>query len=207
MAANVVVNLGVHEAVPDGSAKWFAAYTNSHHEKRVASHCSERNIETFLPLYGVSRRWKNRCAVKLELPLFPNYVFVRMPPLERWRVLEVPGVRSLVGSARNPAPLPDFEIEALRTGCAQRKVEPHPYLVLGERVRIQCGPLAGMEGVLVRRKSNFRVVIALDVILQCMAVEVDADDLEPAAPLPPPRVAGFELRSGLNSTLLHSCQP
>lgn len=161
-------------------ASWFAAYTNSHHEKRVASHLADRQIESFLPLYSSSRRWKNRCQMNLELPLFPNYVFVRIDPRERVRVLEVTGVLSLVGFGRTLAPLPDFEIEALRSGVGQRKLEPHPYLVIGERVRIKAGPMTGMEGVLVRKKNNFRVVLALDVIMQSVAVEVDADDLDPA---------------------------
>ena len=163
------------------SANWFAAYTNSHHEKRVVSHFGERQIESFLPLYAALHRWKNRCEVDLDLPLFPNYVFVHIDPRERVRVLEVPGVLSLVGFGRTLAPLSDFEIEALRACGGQRKIEPHPYLVIGERVRIKAGPMTGMEGVLVRKKTNFRVVLALDVIMQCVAVEVDADDLEPAA--------------------------
>jgi len=163
---------------------WYAAYTNSHHEKRVASHFSERGVESFLPLYATSRRWKNGCAMNLELPLFPNYVFVRIDPKARVRVLEVPGVLSLVGFGRTLARLSDVEIEALRSAVGQRKIEPHPYLVIGERVRIKAGPMMGMEGVLVRKKNHFRVVLALDAILQCVAVEVDADDLEPAARCP-----------------------
>jgi transcription antitermination factor NusG len=168
-------------AAQEFSANWFAAYTNSHHEKRVASHFGERQIESFLPLYSALHRWKNRCEVNLDLPLFPNYVFVHIDPRERIRVLEVPGVLSLVGFGRTLAPLSDFEVETLRSCGGQRKIEPHPYLVIGERVRIKAGPMTGMEGVLVRKKSNFRVVLALDVIMQCVAVEVDADDLEPAA--------------------------
>src|ERR1700693_3800845 len=148
------------------SANWFAAYTNSHHEKRVASHFAERQIESLLPLYAARHRWKNRCEMNLDLPLFPNYVFVRIDPRERVRVLEVPGVLSLVGFGRALAPLCDFEIEALRSCVGQRKIERHPYLVIGERVRIKAGPMTGMEGVLIRKKSNFRVVLALDVIMQ-----------------------------------------
>jgi len=165
----------------DFSANWFAAYTNSHHEKRVASQFAERQIESFLPLYPARHRWKNRCEMNLELPLFPNYVFVRINVQDRVRVLAVPGVVSLVGFKRIPAPLPDFEIETIRSSLGQRRIEPHPYLVIGERVRIRTGPMTGMEGVLVRKKHNFRVVLVLDVIMQCVAVEVDADDLEPAA--------------------------
>jgi transcription antitermination factor NusG len=167
-------------AAQASSANWFAAYTNSHHEKRVVSHFGERQIESFLPLYSALHRWKNRCEVDLDLPLFPNYVFVHIDPRERVRVLEVPGVLSLVGFGRTLAPLSDFEIAALRSCVGQRKIEPHPYLVIGERVHIKAGPMTGMEGVLVRKKSNFRVVLALDLIMQCVAVEVDADDLEPA---------------------------
>jgi transcription antitermination factor NusG len=168
-------------AAQESSANWFAAYTNSHHEKRVASHFGERQIESFLPLYSALHRWKNRREVDVDLPLFPNYVFVHIDPSDRVRVLDVPGVLSLVAFGRTLAALSDFEIEALRSCVGQRKIEPHPYLVIGERVRIKAGPMAGMEGVLVRKKSNFRVVLALDAIMQCVAVEVDADDLEPAA--------------------------
>lgn len=164
--------LGVH-------AQWFAAYTSSRHEKSVALHFAEREIEAFLPLYATRHRWKNRCEVIVELPLFPNYVFVRTTERARVRILEVPGVLALVGARRTPAPLPDFEIETLRSGVGVRRIEPHPYLVIGKRVRIKAGPMMGMEGVLVRKKNNFRVVLALDVIMRSVAVEVDAEDLEP----------------------------
>jgi transcription antitermination factor NusG len=167
-------------AAQEFSARWFAAYTSSHHEKRVAWQFGARQIQSFLPLYQTRHRWRNRCEMDLELPLFPNYVFVRIDARQRVRVLEVPGVLSLVGFGRSPAPLPDFEIEALRSGLGQRNIQPHPYLVIGERVRIKAGPMMGLEGVLVRKKNNFRVLLALDAIMQCVAVEVDADDLEPA---------------------------
>jgi transcription antitermination factor NusG len=168
-------------ATRESSLCWVAAYTSSHHEKRVASHLSERQIESFLPLYSTTHHWKNRCAMKLELPLFPNYVFVRMAHRDRARVLEVPGVWSLVSFGRSLASLPDFEIAALRSGVGQRMIEPHPYPVVGERVRIKAGAMLGMEGVLVREKNRSRVVIAIEAIRQSVAVEVDAVDLEPAA--------------------------
>jgi transcription antitermination factor NusG len=170
----------------DFTINWFAAYTNSHHEKRVAWHLVEREMESFLPLYSARHRWKNRCEMNLELPLFPNYVFVRIDIRDRVRVLAVPGVISLVGIGRVAAPLLDFEIEAIRSGLGQRRIEPHPYLVVGDRVRIKDGPMTGMEGILTRKKNNYRVVIALDVIMQCVAVEVDADDLEPVTNYPAP---------------------
>lgn len=186
-------------AAPEFSANWFAAYTRSHHEKRVASQLAERQIESFLPLYAARHRWKNRCEMNLELPLFPNYVFVRIDCRKRVRVLEVPGVVSLVGFGRTLAPLPDFEIETLRSSIGLRKIEPHPYLVVGERVRIKAGSMTGMEGVLVRKKNHFRVVLALEAIMKCVAAEVDADDLEPAAKCAGHLVSGFDFASPRNS--------
>jgi transcription antitermination factor NusG len=174
-----MLNILEPAAAEKSAPHWFAVYVNSHHEKRVAAQFAERQIESFLPLYLTRHHWKNRCSVNLELPLFPNYVFVRIDPRKRVPVLEVPGVLSLVGFGRTLAPLPDFEIESLRSGVGERRVEPHPYLVIGERVRITTGPMSGMEGVLIRKKTNLRVVLALDVIMQCVAVEVDAEDLEP----------------------------
>jgi transcription antitermination factor NusG len=111
-------------AAQNFSANWLAAYTNSHHEKRVASHFAERQIESFLPQYATRHRWKNRCEVNLELPLFPNYVFLYIDSRERVRALEVSGALPLVGFGRTLAPLPDCEIEALRSGLGQRKIEP-----------------------------------------------------------------------------------
>ncbi len=162
------------------SPRWFAAYLTPRHEKRVSELLTDRGIETFLPLYRTARQWQKRLPVVLELPLFPTYTFVRITQSARGSVLGVPGVLSIVGSAREPWPLPDFEIEALRSGMHLRKVEPHPYLVVGERARITVGPMAGMEGILVRKKNSLRVVLTLDLIMQSVAVEVDADDLEPA---------------------------
>jgi transcription antitermination factor NusG len=160
------------------SQHWFAAYTVSRHEKRVSQYFTAHNIESFLPLYRSPRRWNNGCNVEVEQPLFPNYIFVRVSREERIRVLRIPGVLSFVGTGSTPAVLPDFEIESLRSGLQQRKFEPHPYLVVGERARIKVGPLAGMEGVLVRKKNNLRVVLTVNLIMQSVAVEVEADDLE-----------------------------
>ena len=117
----------------------------------------------------------------LDLPLFPAYVFVRIAPRSRSTVLALPGVLSIVGSSKEPWPLPDVEVEALRRGAQTCKLQPHPYLKVGEKVRIKAGMLAGVDGILVRRKNEFRVVLSLDAIMQSAAVEVDADDLESTA--------------------------
>ncbi len=160
---------------------WFAVYTTARHEKRVEEHLRWCEVESFLPLYRTTRRWQNRCKVQLDLPLFPNYIFVRIPAVERIKILGVPGVLSIVGAGSKPIPLPEMEIEVLRAARNVRRIEPHPYLVVGNRARIRSGPMAGVEGVLIRKKSGFRVVLSLDLIMRSVAVEVDADELEPLA--------------------------
>jgi transcription antitermination factor NusG len=114
----------------------------------------------------------------LELPLFPSYIFVHIALENRVQVLEVPGVVSLVCCGKKPVTLPDLEVENLREGLQLRKAEPHPYLVIGERVRIRVGPLAGMKGVLLRENNNLRVVLTLTQIMRSVAVEVDRSDIE-----------------------------
>jgi transcription antitermination factor NusG len=173
-------NSGVLSASANNLPRWFAVYTTPRHEKHVSEILAERQIETFLPLYRTTRQWQKSRPVVLELPLFPTYVFVRIARQARGTVLGTPGVLSIVGSSREPWPLPDFEIEALRLGIHERKVEPHPYLTVGERVRIKAGVMTGVEGIWVRKKADFRVVVTLDTIMRSVAVEVDADDIEPA---------------------------
>src|ERR1700689_3042112 len=106
--------------------QWYAAYTRSHHEKCVAEQLQTRTVEHFLPLYETVRRWKDR-RKRMELPLFPGYIFVRVPLQERLRVLVIPGVVRLVGFDNRPVALPDGEMEALRTLLTRRlRTEPHP---------------------------------------------------------------------------------
>ena len=161
------------------TAEWFAAYTLPRHEKAVGRQLDARHIESFLPLYRVSRRWKNGCKVTVEQPLFPSYIFVSIHRRESVSVLQVPGVLTIVSAGRELASLPASEVESLRSGLPLRQFEPHPYLTAGEKVRIVSGALAGMTGVLVRKKNNLRVVLTLDLIRQSVAVEVGIDEIEP----------------------------
>jgi transcription antitermination factor NusG len=158
---------------------WFAVYTSPRHEKRVSQHLGLQNIEHYLPTYRTKRKWKNGLNVTLDLPLFPGYLFVHIDRCERVRVLQVPGVLSFVGgTGRQPAPMPDAEIVALRSGLPLRNAEPHPLLTVGQRARIRSGALAGMEGVVVRRKNSLRVVLTMELIQRSVAVEVDEAELE-----------------------------
>lgn len=166
---------------PNPLSPWFALYTMPRHEKAVARQLQVRRIETFLPLYRSPRRWKNGCRVTVEQPLFPNYVFVSLERRDYARALQAPGVLSLVGSGREPSPLPATEIESLRAGLPLRNVEPYPYLVAGARVRIHSGALAGLVGVLVRKKNGLRVILSLDLIMQSVSAEIGIDEIEPIA--------------------------
>lgn len=163
---------------------WYAAYTCAHHEKRVAEQLSLRAVEHFLPLYASVRRWKDR-RVQLQLPLFPGYVFVRIDLRDRLQVLEIPSVARLVGFNGHPTPLPETEIEALKTGLESGvQAAPHPYLKVGRRVCISSGPLAGVSGILLRHKGKARVAISIDLIQRSIVVDVDAADVEPADATP-----------------------
>jgi transcription antitermination factor NusG len=158
--------------------RWYAVYTCANHEKKVSEQLGAREVEHFLPVYSSARRWKDRRVV-LDLPLFPGYVFVRMMLQDRLRVQQVPGVARLVGFDGTPAGLPDEEIDTLRASLANGvRAEPCPYPKIGQRVRVKSGPLAGMEGVLLRRKSGFRLVISIELIQRSVAVEADAADVE-----------------------------
>jgi transcription antitermination factor NusG len=169
-----------HEPVSNLAPRWFAVYTAPRHEKRIAEHFEQRHIEAFLPVYRSRRYWKDGSKTVLELPLFPSYIFVHIALANRVPVLEVPGVLALVSCGRCPVPLPDLEVETLREGLAVCKAEPHPYLVVGERVRVRVGPFAGMEGVLLRKSNNFRVVLTMMQIMQSVAIEVNESDVESA---------------------------
>jgi transcription antitermination factor NusG len=161
---------------------WFAAYTYSCQERRVAQHLFSREIEYFLPIRRHVRRWKNGCKVQIERPLFPGYVFVRIDRVDRVRVLELPGVHSIVGTGREPSPLPIEQIDMLRQGLELRNPEPHPFLTVGERARICRGPLAGMTGIVIRRKNGLRLVVSLELIMKSVSVEVEEQDLQALGP-------------------------
>src|SRR5580765_184332 len=158
---------------------WYAGYTASRHEKRVAEHFAQRGVEHFLPLYETIHRWNNG-RHRVHLPLFPGYIFVRIALKDRLRVIEVPGFVRLVGFNSLPCPLPEVDInrmkEALNKGVL---AEPYPYLTVGTRVEIRNGPMQGMTGILLRRQNKCRVVISVDLIMRSMAVEVEASDVVP----------------------------
>jgi transcription antitermination factor NusG len=160
---------------------WYAAYTCANHEHRVADQFVSCGVEHFLPQYESVRRWKDR-KVRLQLPLFPGYIFVQLALRDRLSVLQVPSVVRLVGFNGRPAPLPEGDVTRIREFLHRGfRAEPHPYLTVGKRVRVNSGPLAGMQGILLRRKGNFRLVVSIELIQRAVGVDVDAADVEALA--------------------------
>jgi transcription antitermination factor NusG len=164
-------------------AHWYALYTLSNREKRVSEQLANHVVEHFLPLYERRSKWKDR-IVRLRLPVFPGYVFVRLALKDRLQILRISGVSRFVGFDGTPVALAEDDIDRIRTILNQGySVEPHPYIKIGCRVRVVSGALQGMEGVIARKKNRSRFVITLDMIRQSMAVEADALDLQPVGSL------------------------
>jgi transcription antitermination factor NusG len=162
-----------------GDRKWYAVYTAPQHEKSTLKQLEIRGLESFLPTYETVRIWKNRQRMKLILPLFPTYLFVRINSGERAKVLQSPGVLQIVGNSREYVHLPDSEIEFLRSAFCRQRIEPYHDLAIGEKVRIKRGAMRGLRGTLVRRSNGVRLVLTLELISQHAAIQVDAEDLEP----------------------------
>jgi transcription antitermination factor NusG len=172
LSSNCLIQLPVQS-----QPEWFAAYTAPRHEKAAAEYLRRKSVDVFLPVYDVARNWNGRRAL-VKLPLFPCYVFVRIRACERLAVLEVPQVVRIVSFNGRPAALPDAEIEALRTAIQARNSKPYPYTPTGTRVRIAAGPLRGLEGIVQREKGSARIVVSVDMIMQSVALELDAADLD-----------------------------
>ena len=172
--------------------QWHALYTFPRHEKAVAGELESRAVEVFLPSQVTESQWKDR-RVKLQVPLFPGYVFTRIRPVQRRTVLSAPGAIRLLSFNGAPAPIDDYEIEAVRI-CLERgaTIERRPLFELGDHVRVCSGPLEGLEGRISRCKDERRLLVPITLINQSVAVEVDVALLEP--------VADTRRRSSLSST-------
>jgi transcription antitermination factor NusG len=159
--------------------QWYAVQTRSRHEKCVAEQLRSKSMEAFLPIQRCRHKWKNGVVADVELPLFPCYLFARAAAQERINLLRIPGVIGLAASTARPSAIPNEEIELLRQVTGSFRAEPHPFLNAGDTVRIVAGPLAGLEGILSRRKQQFRLVLSVQVIMRSIAIEVSELDIEP----------------------------
>ena len=161
-------------------SNWYAVHTMARHEKRVAAQFEEKRVCTFLPLLRQIHRWSDR-RVKVEVPMFSCYAFVRMVQTveERLKVLRTPGVLGFVGSERQGTPIPDEQIESLRTAISENiPCFPHPFISVGKRVRIRGGSLDGVEGILVRQGGDQSLVVSVELLHRSISIRVEGYDIE-----------------------------
>ena len=161
-------------------SSWYAVHTMARHEKRVAAHFGEKRVCTFLPLCRQIRRWSDRRST-VEVPMFSCYAFVRIAQTteERLKVLRTPGVLGFVGSGRQGTPIPDGQIESLRTAINEKiSCFPHPFVSAGRRVRIRGGSLDGVEGILVRQGGDQSLVVSVELLHRSVAIRVEGYDIE-----------------------------
>jgi transcription antitermination factor NusG len=167
----------IEPAVPN----WYAVHTRARHEKVVVQRLQESGVTTFLPLVTEVRTWSDR-KKSVEFPLFGCYVFVRLVPTseERLRVLQIDSVLSFVGIRGQGTPIPDPQIDAVRLLIEEKLPwTTHPFLKIGQRVRIRSGALNGLEGVLVSRNGDRTLVLSVDAIQRSLAVRIEGYDVEP----------------------------
>jgi transcription antitermination factor NusG len=175
-------NTQLSHQISEGNAElspWWALYTRHQHERVIADTLAAKGFEVFHPVYESVRRWKDRRKV-ISLPLFPCYVFVRGGLSRRLQIVTTPGIHMILTHGDGFASIPEAEIQAIRRTVQGRlRVEPHPFLKCGDRVRVSRGTLEGVEGILVRKKNIYRLVLSVEMLAQSVGVEVDASDVEP----------------------------
>ena len=165
-----------------GTESWYAIQTRARHEKIIAHRLREQGVTTYLPMVTETHRWSDRRKV-VELPLFGCYVFVKLfpTPEQRLQVLRLDGVFSFVGVHGEGIPIPDEQIEAVRTLLSQQLPwSIHPFLKLGQRVRIRSGALSGVEGILLSRDGDNTLVVSVDAIQRSLAIRIEGYDVEAA---------------------------
>jgi transcription antitermination factor NusG len=160
---------------------WFALRVRPNFEKTVAMSLRNKGYEEFLPLYQARRRWSDRYRT-LELPLFSGYLFCRIDLRHRLPVLTTPGLLGIVSSGKIPLPVNDVEVAAVQSVVRSNlAAQPLSGLAVGERVRIEAGPLRGVEGVLLRMESSYRLIVSVTLLHRSVSVKVERNWVYPLA--------------------------
>jgi transcription antitermination factor NusG len=169
------------DTMAGGDAPWYVLTVKPQHEKVVSEQLQAKGVEQYLPLFATARQWRDRIAT-VQLPLFPRYVFCRSTFDDRLKVLNIPGVVSIVSFGGKVCPVGSEEIDRIKALLSSgRPVRACPYAGVGQRVRICEGSLNGLEGILVREKSKYRVVVNVDLLNRGVAVEVERDMIQASA--------------------------
>jgi transcription antitermination factor NusG len=152
---------------------WYALQVRPRFEKVIASTLLSKGYEGFLPLYRHRSRWSDRIK-EVELPLFSGYMFCRFDINQRLPIMITPGVIHVVGIGKTPHPIDDNEIAALQAiVISGLQTEPRSYLNVGRKVRIEVGPLTGLEGILTALKGGHRLVVSVSLLQRSVSVEID----------------------------------
>lgn len=176
---NRIMAQSPENSLPTHTARWFALTVRHQHERQVAHALNWKGLETLVPCYPASRRWSDRTK-EVETPLFGGYVFCRFELPEKVRVLNTPGVGKMVGFGGTPSPLEDREIDHIQAALrSELPLWPWQYLGVGDKVRIERGPLRGVEGTLLQEPEGFRLVIGVELLRRSIAVKVDAQMIAP----------------------------
>jgi transcription antitermination factor NusG len=167
----------------NNSFHWYAIRVRSQNEDLVARHLRVRGLESFLPVHKQQHRWSDRFK-EIELPLFPGYVFCQFDPLNRLPVLTVPGVVHVVGTGKTPVPIDEDEIAAIQAAVKSGfSTQPWPFVEIGQRVRIEYGPLCGIEGLLLGFRGHHRIVLSITLLQRSVTVEINGEWARPLSPM------------------------
>ena len=172
---------GAAPAVASCGQHWYAVQTRPQHERAVAMRLREKGVTLFLPLLTEIHRWSDR-RKSVEVPLFSCYVFIRITPTneDRLKVLRTDGVFNFVGVRQQGTAIPDEQIDAVRTVVEEHLTwQCHPFLKIGQRVRIRSGALSGIEGILLSRNGDRSLVISVDAIQRSLSVRIEGYEVEP----------------------------
>lgn len=163
----------------DTQFPWFALQVRVRRESSVVDYLRANGYDLFLPLYRTRKRWSDRIK-EVYTPLFPGYLFCRFNPDFRLPILKTPGVIGIVSCNRVPASVNESEVAAVRTFLASRvQCQPWPFLKLGDRVRVDSGPLLGLEGILIEHRGSHRLIISVTLLQRSVAVEIEAAFVSP----------------------------
>jgi transcription antitermination factor NusG len=164
---------------------WFALQVRTRQEASVAQQLNGQGYERFLPLYKLRKRWSDRIK-EVNTPLFPGYLFCRFNPQDRLPILKTPGVIQIVGFNNGPTAVDEAEIRSIQTlVTAGVPHQPWPFLAAGDRVRIESGPLLGLEGILIDVKRSHRLVLSVTLLQRSVAVEIDSALITAISPTRP----------------------
>jgi|SRR5579871_181523 len=152
---------------------WFAVQVRTNQELRVGNYLGEHGFEQFVPTYQCRKRWSDRVKT-VELALFPGYIFCRFDPQDRLPILKAPGVIQIAGYNRVPVPVEENEIRGIHSAVSSGLPnQPWPFLNVGDRVRIEAGPLRGQEGFLIEFKGSYKLILSITLLHRAVAVEID----------------------------------